>query len=107
MGRKVNEKSPLYMTILLKDEVGDPLTPSTVEWRLDDHDCVEIVAWTMIPAPTATLTVVIPGDKNLIQDETHVKERRIFGVRVNNALASEAHGEFIYNVLNLVGPSGT
>lgn len=106
MARTVNEKSPLYMSITLKDENGDPLTPSTVEWRLDDNDGVELVAWTVITGPAASMTVVIPGSNNLIQDETNVRETQAFGIRVNDSLASEAHGEYKYHVINLIGPSG-
>ena len=107
MGRTVNEKSPLYMTMVFKDEIGDPLIPTTVEWRLDDHKGTEIVAWTIMPGPAASMSVIIPGSNNLIQDEASVKESRTFGIRVNDSLASEAHGELKYDVLNLIGPSGT
>jgi len=104
MARTVKEKSPLYMTITLKDENDDPLVPATFEWRLDDAELdTEIVAWTNVPGPAATVIVVIAGTNHIIGDNTHVKESRMFGVRVNASLASEAHNQYKYDVLNVLG----
>lgn len=101
----VNEKSPVFMTMKFTDEVGDDLIPTTVEWRLDDHtNDTEVVPWTNLPAPAAIMTVTIPGNDNTIEDEDHVKEIQIFGVRVDDGLAGEGHSELIYNVINLTGP---
>ncbi len=103
----VNEKSPLRMTMVFTDFDGSPLTPNTVEWRLDDKtNDAEIVAWTVLASPNSTMTVVIPGDDNIIEDNAHVKELQVFGVRVDDGLAGESHSEFVYNVLNLSGPTG-
>lgn len=105
----VNEKSPIYITINFKDEVGDPLIPTTVDWRLDDvtHDTeTEIVAWTALTSPAATMTLVVPGSNNAIVDEDHIVENRVLGVRADSGLGSEAHAEIAYDVINLVGPTG-
>ncbi len=107
MASTVKEKSPLHMTIVHKDENGDPLVPTKFEWRLDDVDNdTEIVGWTNVGSPTATMQVVIPGSNHIIGLETNVKESRMFGVRINDTLTSEAHSQFKYDVLNLIGPSG-
>ena len=103
----VNEKSPLFMTMVFEDELKDPLIPNTVEWRLDDKtNNTEVVPWTNLPSPASTMNVTIPGDNNTIEDEAHVAEQQIFGIRVDVGLAGEAHSEFLYNVLNLQGPTG-
>ncbi len=95
------------MTLVFTDEVGDPLIPATVDYRIDDMtNGTEIVAWTSLPSPAATMTFTIPGDNNTIEDEVHVKETQIFGVRVDDGLPGEGHSEFIYSVLNLTGPTG-
>ena len=107
MANTVNEKSPLYMNLVFKDESGVALIPTTVEWRLDNSKTgVQIVAWTALVSPAATMSMVISGANNLITDETHTKEGRIFGVRVDDGLATEAHQELKYHVLNLSGPTG-
>ncbi len=109
MTQTVNEKSPLYMKMEFTDENGDDLIPTTVEWRLDDMEedpPTEIVAWTNIPSPAATVNVTIPGSNNLIADNTKSREEQMFGIRVDDSLASEGHQEFQYYVLNLTGPSG-
>ncbi len=101
----VNEKSPLFMTMVFKDELDAPLVPTTVDWRLDDKtNGTEVVPWTSLPSPASTMTFTIPGDNNTIEDETHVKELQVFGIRVDDGLPGEAHSELIYNVVNLIGP---
>ncbi len=103
----VNEKSPLEMTMVFTDAAGDPLIPITVDWRVDDKtNDAEVRAWTSLPSTDSTMTVVIPGDDNVIASEDNVKEVQLFGIRVDDGLAGEAHAEFAYNVLNLSGPTG-
>ncbi len=93
--------------MIFTDQAGDPLIPATVEYRLDDRtNNTEIVPWTSLPSPASTMNFTIAGDKNTIEDESHVKEIQIFGIRLDEGLAGEAHSELIYNVINLVGPTG-
>ena len=107
MSNTVNEKSPLFMTVSFKDEVGDPLVPTTVEWRLDDLETTqEVVGWTNLPGPTADMNVTIPASNHVIINDGSVREERVFGVRINVGLGAEAHQEFRYHVLNLFAPSG-
>lgn len=103
----VNEKSPITITIVFTDENGDPLTPQTVDWRLDGRTSgEEIQDWTVLSNPQSTMIYTVGGDKNVIIDEAHVKEIQIFGVRVDDGLAGEGYAEVIYNVVNLQGPMG-
>ncbi len=101
----VNEKSPIRMTMVFTDEDGLPLTPNTVDWRLDDMtNDAEVVAWTSLPGPTSTMVITVPGSNNVIDDDEHVVEKHTFGVRVDDGLAGEAYAELTYNVANLSGP---
>lgn len=103
----VNEKSPLFMTIVFTDEVGDPLIPTTVEWRLDDKTKgVEVVPWTTLTSPASTMTMTIPASDNTIEDEANVTEKMAFGIRADDGLPGESHTEFQYNLINLTGPTG-
>lgn len=105
--KTVNEQSPLCITLTFTDENGDPLVPSTVEWRLDDMELdTEVVAWTNLITMASTMAMTIPADNNVIVDETKIREARMYGVRINNTMQSEAHAQFKYHVLNLIGPSG-
>ena len=104
MARTVNEKSPLYMTIVFTDEVGDPLVPTKAEWRLDDHDNdSQVVDWTTLASPASTMNMIIEGTNHIIGDETNVKEKRVYGIRVNGGGQGEAYDEFHYNIVNLHG----
>ncbi len=103
----VNEKSPIEMTVVFTDAAGDPLTPSTVEWRVDDlTNGAEVKAWTALGGISDTMTVVVPGSDNVIDKDQHVKEVQLFGIRIDDGLAGEGHAELEYNVLNLKGPTG-
>ncbi len=95
------------MTLAFTDEVGDPLVPTTVEWRLDAKTTpAEVVPWTGLPSPASTMTLTIPGSDNAIGDETNVSELMAFGIRVDDGLIGEAHAEFPYRIINLTGPTG-
>lgn len=95
------------MTMVFTDQVGDPLTPQSVDYRIDDKtNGTEIVGWTSLPGPASTMNFTIAGDRNTIEDDVHVKEIQIFGIRLDFGLAGEAHSQLEYNVLNLLGPTG-
>jgi len=103
----VNEKSPVIMIMVFTDELGAPLIPNTVHWRLDDiTNDIEIVPWTLLASPASTMSVTIPGSNNTIEDESRTEEIHIFGVRVDDTLPGEAHAESEYIVKNLKGPTG-
>ncbi len=95
------------MTLEFKDAAGVPLTPSTVEWRVDDlTNSAEVRAWTALGGISDTMTVIVTGADNVITKDKHVKEVQLFGIRVDDGLAGEGHAELEYNVLNLKGPTG-
>lgn len=109
MTTSVNERSPIFITITFTDESGNPVTPTTVDWRLDDvtdNVTTQIVDWTNLPSPASTMQVTVPGSNNNIVDEDHNTEQRVFGVRVDDGLQTEGYSQKQYNVLNLVGPTG-
>ncbi|KKN04065.1 hypothetical protein LCGC14_1101320 [marine sediment metagenome] len=94
------------MTMVFTDEDGLPLVPTTVDWRLDDKtNGAEVVAWTSLVGPASTVVVTVPGSNNVIDNEEHVVEKHVFGVRVDDGLAGEAYAELTYNVANLSGPA--
>jgi len=105
MTNAVNEKSPLYLTFTFKDEVGAPLVPTTVEWRLDNVETgTQVVDWTNIGSPASSMAHTIPGTNNTIVNTLNVREERAFGLRLNAGLPAEAHQEFKYHVINLFAP---
>lgn len=104
MSITVNEQSPLFITLTFTDEVGGALIPTTVEWRLDNStEGTEIVDWTALPGPAASMSMVIGDEHHVISDSSHVKEGRILGIRINNGIALEAHEQHKYHVLNMYG----
>lgn len=93
--------------MIFTDENGDPIVPTTVDYQIFDRtNDTEVVPWTALPSPTSTMNFIVTGDRNAIEDESHVKEIQIFGIRVDNNLAGEGYSEIIYNVLNLEAPIG-
>ena len=107
MSNVVNEKSPLFLTIVFKDENDAPVTPVSADWRLDDReDDTEIVGWTSLGATASTMSHVIEAQYNAISNETKTQERRTFTVRMDVGLSTEAHQWLHYEVLNGFGPTG-
>lgn len=103
----VNEKSPIEMKVVFTNAAGDPLVPTTVDWRIDDlTNGAQVRDWTNLPSPASTMTVVVPGSDNAIDENENVKEVQLFGIRVDTGLDGEGHAELEYNVLNLKGPTG-
>jgi len=104
---KVRERSPFYVTIDFFDEVGDPLVPSTVEWKLTNPDTgVVIKDWTSLLPPASTMNVALSAQYHEITNEALQVENRALIVRINNGMGSEAHQHFHYQVLNLSETSG-
>ena len=104
----VPEKSPVFMKLEFTDELEAPLSPTAVDWRLDDKTKgVEVVPWTPLPGPASTMNFTIPGSNNTIESELHVVEIMAVGIRVDDGLVGEAHSEFQYTILNLTGPTGS
>ena len=104
MTTTVREGSALFLTFTFTDENGDPVTPVSVHWRIDDVESgTEVVDWTAVSSPASTVNVTVNPTYNAIIDATKVVEKRILTVRMDNSLATQAFDSKVYRVQNLYG----
>lgn len=100
----INEQSALFLTFTFTDENGDPIVPSTIEWRLDDiTNDTEVVGWTNIGSPATSVNVTISAQNNLISNQDNVYETRRVTVRIDEGQSTEGNQEKEYRIKNLHG----
>jgi hypothetical protein len=104
MTTMVKEGSALFLTFTFKDENGAPVAPITIDWRIDDVDSgTEVVGWTPVGAPSASVNVSVNPTNNNIVDQTKVVEKRILTVRMDNGQVTQAFQTKHFRVQNLYG----
>lgn len=102
MGRIYNELSVVTITINPFDTNGDPHTPTTARYRLDD--CLtkeQLIDWTDIPTPSTSMQVIIPSVNNAIIGERRNPEPKVMTVNTDKGLVTEHFGEYIYRIRDL------
>jgi hypothetical protein len=98
----VNELSAAFLTFTFKDEKDADVIPATIDWRVDDVDSgTEIIGWTVVAVPAASVEVQIAPADNAILDATKVYEPRRVTVRVDSTLSTQSFEDKTYNLRNL------
>lgn len=101
----INELSALFLTFTFTDEAGDPVVPTTIDWRVDivddPHTPVEVLDWTVIGSPATSVDVQVGGGDNSITDSTKTYERRLVTVRMDSTLSTQAFQQKYYRIKNL------
>lgn len=99
----VNELSSLFLTFEFFDEANAPITPTTIDWRVDivddPHTPVEVIPWTSIGTSTS-VNVQIAGASNSIVDQTKILEKRVVTVRMDAGLSTQAFQDKSYQIVN-------
>ena len=103
----INELSSLFLTFGFTDEIGDPVVPTTIDWRVDNvddpHLPVQILDWSVVAGVAASVNVQIAGSNNAIADATQSWERRLVTVRMDSTLSTQAFQQKYYRIKNLHG----
>ncbi len=101
----VKELSSLFLTFSFTDEVGDPVVPTTVDWRVDNvndpHNPVEVTGWTAVAGMDTSVAIQIPGSSNNISDQELGHEDRLITVRMDSTLSTQAYQDKEYLIQNL------
>ena len=100
----IKEGSAAFLTFSFLDELGVPVIPGTIDWRLDDvSNAAEIIDWTPVVVPAASVTATIPGANNAIVNQARVFENRVVTVRINVGQPNQGLQKKNYRIENLHG----
>lgn len=97
----IDEGNAIYVTAVSRDESGDLLAPTTLEWKLkclsNDQD---IVGWTSVASPGAEQSIAIAGAYNAIIDDGRAYEDKQVAFRRDSGLSTQHHEVQTYRVRN-------
>lgn len=100
-----NERSTVLITVTFTDDNGDPVTPSSATYRVDDRASrTAILAATSIGSLSTSVDLTITSEQNAI-----VRPRKAFEVRTVTVEfdydGSTKHGtaQYEYKLVNLYG----
>jgi len=98
-----NELAAVTVTITPRDNNGDPYTPTTARFRLDD--CLsgkELIDWTVIAVPSTSIQVDIAGSFNAIVNNTlQTPEKKVLTFNADNGLSTQSFTQYFYKIKNL------
>jgi len=97
-----NELSEVTVTVTPIDVVGNPYTPVTARYRVDDCRTEnELVPWTDIPTPSTSIQITIPGSVNAIIGSRRTPEPKILTVNTDQGLQTQHFAEYEYRIRDL------
>ena len=95
-----NENSATQFTITPLDFDGEPFTPSTARYRLDDKaTSTELIAWTVLTVDDE-MEITIPASAHAMQNATLAEETKVLTVEINYGLDTAHVEEFEYVLFN-------
>lgn len=98
--RKVNERSSMVVVARFRDRATNAdVTPTTIDYRLDDGERGEITGWTS-QTPATTATVTLSSTQNQIRNCTRASEVKYITFAADRGLATEYRETFQYQVKN-------
>ena len=98
-----NELTAVTVTITPEETNGDPYTPTTARFRV--NDCLsgkELIGWTTIAVPSTSMQVDIAGSFNAIVNDTlQTPEKKVLTFNADNGLSTQTFTEYFYKIKNL------
>jgi hypothetical protein len=100
----VNELSAAQVTVSFFDENGNPMTPATVDYRIDCMTTGKAIqGWITAGPPSQVMTIVVAANQNAIINEGNSYETKCVTVGANRGSATEFTSQYLYQVENLPG----
>ncbi len=98
-----DELTAVTITVTPRDNNGDPYTPTTARFRLDD--CLsgkELIDWTAIAVPSISIQISIAGSLSAIVNNTlNTPEKKVLTFNADNGLSTQSYSQYIYKIKNL------
>lgn len=97
---QVNEASTCWLTAAFTDKAGDPVQPTTVDYRIDS-DATEILDWTSA-TPGTSVELEITSAQNTPVTSLPLEPRTVT-VRAGYGASDYSYDDYRYYVRNLPG----
>lgn len=98
----INELSAATFTVTPLDEAGQPRTPASARYRLDDKvSQQEVIAWTVIATLSTEMTISVPASAHAMVDVNLRNEPKVLTVETDYSTDDAHREEFEYKVRNL------
>ncbi len=103
MSRTHNELSEVVVTATPIDTAGDPYTPTTARYRVDDCKTRrQLVDWTTIAVPSTSMQITVPGTANaIIGTNRTTPESKVLTLNTDKDLSTQHYEEYIYRIKDL------
>lgn len=99
----VNDRSRLPLTFKLFTSTTQPITPTTLRYRIDcESTGRELVGWTDV-SPASTHSLVIPAGVNVIQNRANSFELKTMTVEADTGTDNAFTEQYTWRVKNLTG----
>lgn len=99
---EINDQSTSVLTASFFDEAGNPVTPTSGDYRIDDLASGSVIKGTTAISPTGvTHDITISSAENKIVNEALLSEIRLVTVTWNYS-GKKATGEYRYRIKNLI-----
>jgi hypothetical protein len=99
-----NERSTVVITATFTDEDGDPVTPDSATYRIDDEAArTNIQPATIIGSLDSSVELVVTDEQNAILKPRSKSELRTVTVEWDYATDKHGTAQFKYRLLNLYG----
>ncbi len=97
-----DEENRVVVTAEPRTIEGNPYTPTTARYRVDDcRSEEEMVDWTAITPPSSSMEIVIPGPINTIVNDRNKRESKVVTLNTDQGLATNHNSEYLYGITNL------
>lgn len=102
---EVNERSTYFITVSFLDEDGDPVTPDSATYRLDNltRPKTNILPATAFPSLSTSVDIIVTSDQNQIYGSRNAYEVREMTVEFDYDGDKHGTAKYTYKVLNLYG----
>ena len=95
--------SECYCNATFLDVDGNPYTPTSLEYRVDDlTNDITVVPWTAL-TPAQSVLIAITADQNVMSASSGIRERRQVLVKVGIPLGTTRTDDITYMLVKKVG----
>lgn len=102
--QSINDGSECYITAVFTDVNGNPYTPSSLQYRIDDlTNGANNVAWTPLTPTGSTYVLTVTSAQNVMNSLSKLKERRQVLFNVGIPGGTNRYDDYTYTLVRKAG----